>query len=284
MTEPRGASVALIGPTHPYKGGIAQHTTELAFRLAQDGQDVRIESWSRQYPARLYPGQQRVSEPDGRRFPGVTYDLSWRSPISWVRVGRRLAATADVVVIVLASPVQVPIYLVVLLTLRLSRRPSRRPTVLVLAHNVVPHEARRGDEFLVRRLLRLADGVLVHSTRDLDAARNLGARSVTRARLPPHLPGGGVGGGVGGDLVDGQNEGAEQTVEATSERIELLFFGLVRPYKGLDVLFRALAKAPDRLRLTVAGEFWEPIEEYWRLATELGIADRVSLRAGDVPG
>lgn len=60
--------ITIIGPTHPYKGGIAQHTTELAHRLAARGHDVRIESWSAQYPARLYPGQQRVEAPEMEPF------------------------------------------------------------------------------------------------------------------------------------------------------------------------------------------------------------------------
>ena len=58
--------IALIGPAHPYKGGGARHTTELARWLAAAGHDVVIESWSRQYPAGLYPGGQA----DGRRTRG----------------------------------------------------------------------------------------------------------------------------------------------------------------------------------------------------------------------
>ncbi|MCK9902687.1 glycosyltransferase, partial [Frankia sp. Cpl3] len=82
--------IAIIGPTRPYKGGIAQHTTELAHRLTARGHDVRIESWSHQYPARLYPGQQRVDTPEGTPFAATAYPLSWRRPDSWFRLGRRL--------------------------------------------------------------------------------------------------------------------------------------------------------------------------------------------------
>ena len=57
--------IALIGPAHPYKGGGARHTTELAHRLAAAGHDVIIESWRAQYPARLYPGQQTVDVAEG---------------------------------------------------------------------------------------------------------------------------------------------------------------------------------------------------------------------------
>jgi glycosyltransferase involved in cell wall biosynthesis len=63
----------------------------------------------------------------------------------------------------------------------------------------------------------------------------------------------------------------------------LLFFGIVRPYKGLDVLLRALARGPARLTLTVAGEFWGGTGETEKLMAELGIEDRVQLRPGYVP-
>jgi hypothetical protein len=48
--------VALVGPTHPYKGGVAAHTTQTAHELAAAGHDVTVVSWSRLYPDRLYPG------------------------------------------------------------------------------------------------------------------------------------------------------------------------------------------------------------------------------------
>src|SRR5439155_1625926 len=63
----------------------------------------------------------------------------------------------------------------------------------------------------------------------------------------------------------------------------LLFFGIVRPYKGLDVLLRALAGAPAHVTLTVAGEFWGDSTEMDNLIAELGLADRVILRPGYVP-
>jgi glycosyltransferase involved in cell wall biosynthesis len=67
------------------------------------------------------------------------------------------------------------------------------------------------------------------------------------------------------------------------EHRRLLFFGLVRPYKGLDVLLRALAQAPPDIRLRVAGEFWGGTSETERLCRQVHIADRVELRPGYVP-
>jgi glycosyltransferase involved in cell wall biosynthesis len=66
-------------------------------------------------------------------------------------------------------------------------------------------------------------------------------------------------------------------------RVRLLFFGIVRAYKGLDVLLRALALAPEVLTLTVAGEFWGGTAATEQLIAELGLSKRATLRPGYVP-
>jgi glycosyltransferase involved in cell wall biosynthesis len=255
--------IAIVGPAHPYKGGGAQHTTELAHRLSALGHDVVIESWRAQYPSFLYPGRQTISVPEGEPFPDVRRDLDWRRPDGWVRCGRRLRG-ADLVVLVLLSPVQVPAYLGILYGLR------RKTGVVALCHNVLPHERKPYDAPLVKALLRRIDRVLAHSEEQAGLARRLAPAPVNVAGLPPHLP-------------------ARSEVRAAGGvRNRLLFFGMVRPYKGLDLLLRALARLPD-VSLTVAGEFWGGLEETRALITELELGDRVELRPGyvaaeDVPG
>ncbi|MFD0744068.1 hypothetical protein ACFQ1L_21240 [Phytohabitans flavus] len=60
--------VAIVGPAHPYKGGIAQYTTALAHELTAAGHKVRLESWSHQYPRLLYPGQLTLGSRSCHRF------------------------------------------------------------------------------------------------------------------------------------------------------------------------------------------------------------------------
>jgi len=134
--------IALIGPAHPYKGGGARHTTELAHRLAAAGHDVIIESWRAQYPRRLYPGQQTVDVGEGEPYPRTHRRLAWYRPDGWLAAGRRHAG-ADLVAFVLLTPLQVPPYLTVLAGL--GRRPGR-PRTAIIAHNVLPHERRPGDD------------------------------------------------------------------------------------------------------------------------------------------
>ena len=260
--------IALVGPAHPYKGGGARHTTELAHRLSALGHTTVIESWRAQYPTFLYPGRQTITDPEGEPFPDTRHHLAWYRPDGWWRTGRRLAREADLVVLTVFSPVQVPAYLGILSGVRSAR--SSRTRVVVLCHNVLPHERRSVDVSLVRALLRRVDGVLTHGpeqSRLAEGLLGLGRRPPVTAPMPPHLPDTG-----------GPAEGAP------GERRHLLFLGIVRPYKGVDLLLRALADGtPDDVSLTVAGEFWEGTGELDALIADLGLTDRVRLRDGYVP-
>jgi glycosyltransferase involved in cell wall biosynthesis len=273
-----GLRIAIVGPAHPYKGGIAQHTTELAYRLAARGHRVRIESWSRQYPARLYPGRQRVPHPETDRCVATAYPLSWRRPDSWLRLGRRLRHTADIVVIVMVAPVQAPAYLGILAGLRAAGTAvaTLRPAVLAVCHNVLPHERRTGDELLIRAVLRRVSGVVVHTLAEAEQARSLTGRPVSVAAMAFHLR-------LPHDMGDIHDMATGEDGDGARVRHRLLFFGLVRPYKGLDVLLRALAAGPREVRLTVAGEFWSGLSHIRGLITDLGLAGRVELRPGYVP-
>ena len=282
--------IAIVGPAHPYKGGGARHTTELARHLAAAGHDVIIESWRAQYPRRLYPGQQTVDVPEGEPYPRTRRRLAWYRPDGWRTEGRRLRP-ADLVVFAYLTPLQAPPYLAIMAGLRRSARTA------VICHNVLPHERRPGDVPLTRALLSRADTVITHSAAQAAQARDLApAATVRTARIPPHLP-----------ATRPQTQATERAgfpapaptpppgpAQPPAHTIppapaeppaptRLLFFGIVRPYKGLDVLLRALAQAPAHVTLTVAGEFWADTTEMDNLIGELGLADRVALRPGYVP-
>jgi glycosyltransferase involved in cell wall biosynthesis len=289
--------IAVVGPAHPYKGGAAQHTTVLAHRLSAAGHDTMLVSWRAQYPKLLYPGQLTVAEPEAELYPGMERPLAWYRPDSWWRTGRRLGRQGcDVVVLTVVTPVQAPAYL----TLARAAR-AGGCTVVALCHNVLPHESRGADEPLMRALLRQVDAVVVHSTEQAALAETLTAAPVQVAALPPHLPHGGpapagipftpagtalatpAGPATPARLATPDTPARPAVAEAPGPRHRLLFFGIVRPYKGLDILLRALAEAGPQVSLTVAGEIWDGQEELLRLIAGLGLQDRVTMPGGYVP-
>ena len=251
--------IALIGPAQPYQGGGARHTTELAHRLAAAGHNVIIESWRA-------PGAQTAEAPEGRPYPRTYRRLTWYRPDRWITAGRRLRS-ADLVVFALLTPAQVPPYLSALTALG-----RQRPRTVVICHSALPPDAA-----LTRTLLSRVDTVIVHSAAQAAQARELAADvPIVIARMPPHLP---AAASVRHDLS------TERSVDLAPAhpQTRLLFFGVVRPDKGLDLLLRALARVPDHVTLTVAGQFSGGTAETRQLITDLGLGTRVTLRPGYVP-
>lgn len=261
--------IAIVGPAHPYKGGSAQHTTELAHRLSAAGHQVSLQSWISQYPPLLYPGQPMVDVPEVPLFPATNRALAWYRPDGWWLTGRRLGSRFDAVLLAVFTSIQVPAYLTIATAAR-----AQGCRVVALCHNVLPHESRGFDKPLMRALLRRCDAVLVHSPEEADVAASLAATPVEVAALPLHLP-----------HVDRAPTAAAGPRPA---RHRLLFFGIVRRYKGLDLLLRALASSKPEISLTVAGEIWADKDELIKLISDLQLGKRVTLSDGyiaaaDVP-
>jgi glycosyltransferase involved in cell wall biosynthesis len=292
--------IALVGPAHPYKGGVAAHTTSVASALRSAGHDVELVSWSRLYPERLYPGELAVppGEPDVPVFEPTIRPLRWDRPGSWWRTGAGLRQV-DLVVLVVVVPAQVPALLAVARSVRHTSRGSLvpgtfggplggtgdgraalrsfRPAVAAIVHNVVPHETHPGGAWLVERMLRSMDAVLVHSPEQARLAAEHGARRVETAALPAHLPG-------GVPAVEGRELAARRPVRQPGEPLRVLTLGMVRDYKGYDLLLEAARDVPG-VHVTIAGEQWGDAGERVRqLAADPALAGRVELLPGYVPG
>lgn len=229
---PSIGSVAVIGPFPPFKGGISQHTARLAEGFEAIGGEVKRLSWSAQYPKRLYKRDQRDSE--AKPTEGVLWCLRWWDPTSWVRAGLAVRKL-DVLVTSYVSPV----HAVPLAVLRLV---ARRPRLVTHVHNVVPHESMPFQEQLAKLVLGQADVLVCHaeSIRNDLLERGFDGDKILVTSHPPDL-----------NVVPSPLPSPKPT--------RLLFLGLIRRYKGLDLLLDAFALLPTDLdvELVVAGEPWE---------------------------
>jgi glycosyltransferase involved in cell wall biosynthesis len=138
-----------------------------------------------------------------------------------------------------------------------------RPRILT-AHNVLPHSG-EADAAERRVLYGAFDRIVVHT--------RSGAEQLARFGVPPERT---------VRIPHGTFDAPPVAELAPPAGRTLLFFGLIREYKGLDVLVRALADVPDA-RLVVAGDPLDPVEPVRRLAAELGVEDRIDWRLGYLP-
>ena len=249
--------IAYVGPVPPLRGGIAQHGGNLVQALRILGCRVDVFSWASQFPALLYPGQER--DPEAAPLGGATFSLRWYSPPSWWSAGAAIRG-ADAVVFPWVTPFHAPAYRTVL-------RAARPRRAIVIVHNPIPHERRWFDAPATRWVLRHASGAIVHAASAEETLRRLLPNTpITTVPHPPNLT-------------------VPITPLPASPPIRLLFLGFVRRYKGLDIAIDAVSLLDRQgldLRLTVAGQFWEPIEPYLKQARARGMEEKVDLRPGYV--
>ncbi|WP_420645552.1 glycosyltransferase family 4 protein [Candidatus Leptofilum sp.] len=236
----------LIGPTYPYRGGIAHYTTLLAQHM-REAHEVMLLSFSRQYPAWLFPGK---SDKDPSERPLQTeahYVLDPLNPFTWRHTLRQIRDwQPDVVIIPWWHPYFAPVWT----TLgRGIHRLAPRPKLIFICHNVRPHEQSRLGKWLLPHTLKTvlgrADGFIVHSRADKHILLDILPQArVSVSPLPTYAA-------LGGEPA------TEIPVELPTDRPLLLFCGLVRPYKGLDVLLEAMALLKRPVHLLIAGEFWQ---------------------------
>lgn len=237
MSDRRGTTVALIGPLPPHRGGIAQYGIRL-HRALRERHSAVTYAFKRQYPRWLYPGASDIA-PGGARVTddGVVYRIDSLNPLSWVGTARAIGALQPTALIIQWWTVfWWPAFMTIA---TLARR--RRVPLILLCHNVVDHETSSWKERLSAAMMRMADGFIVHSREH---------RDLLATRFPRH------------PIMQAPIPSYDDHVKATRPlpkrgRLELLFFGFLRPYKGLDVLLDALELLEDReVHLTVAGEAW----------------------------
>lgn len=262
--------IGLLGPAHPLRGGIAQYLALLAGELARD-HEVHYLSLLRQYPSFLFPGQSQVDPSASPLVVANERVLDPMNPLTWASAARRARELAlDALVYKWWIPFFGPSYAPVLAGAR-----RGGAATIMIADNLVPHEKRPFDATLTRLVTDRTDAYLVMSQAvEGDVARLLPGAPVARVPHPVYAQYGAAG---------RSRDEARARHGLTGD--VLLFFGFVRPYKGLDVLVEAMpqVRAARPVTLVVAGEFYQPVEPIRARVAALGLADAVRVLDRYVP-
>lgn len=266
--------LTVVGPVYPFRGGIAHHTTMLVKALSERNHQVMLVSFRRQYPSRLYPGR---TDRDPSLEPlrvDAEYILDPIYPWTWLRSAERITLfNPRAVVIPWWTTFWAPAYWCLGLILR-----NREIPIIFLVHNVIPHEARWWDAWVTRQVFRFGKAFLVQNNRERE--RLLGLIPEALIGVSPH------------PIYPAFNQARLTKQEARSklgvppDNPLLLFFGIVRPYKGLDQLIEAAALLIQRkinINLLVAGEFWEKKSAYLDQIQRLSLSSRVSIHDKYIP-
>lgn len=263
--ENKRLKIAIVGPAHPYRGGLAAIMETMAREYTTRGYDVEILTFTLQYPRLLFPGKSQTVETPPPADLRIERAVSTVNPLSWWRVGRRLRRERpDIVLMKYWTPFMAPCFGTIA---RLARGNGHTRTVCQI-DNVEPHEHHIIDKPFNRYFLRSIDGFIYMSEQ---VHRELSAYTSAPTLFSPH------------PMFENFGRRVERTeacrhLSLDPEQRYALFFGLIRDYKGLDTLLDAWARFRRAgHKLIIAGEFYAPRDKYVEQIERLGLSDDVIL-------
>lgn len=263
--------IAIVGPAHPYRGGLASIMETMAREYQARGYEVRILTFTLQYPSLLFPGKSQTVDTPAPEGLSIERCVSTINPLSWWRVGRRLRRERpDIVLMKYWTPFMAPCFGSIA---RLARK-NKHTKVICQIDNVEPHEHHLTDKMFNRYYLRSVDGFIYMSEQ---VHGELKAYTSAPALFSPH------------PMFEHFGSRIERTEACKNLGLDpsqryALFFGLIRDYKGLDTLLEAWARfRRSGHKLLIAGEFYASRDKYIELIKRLKLEDQIILHDHFIP-
>lgn len=269
-------NITLLGPAHPYRGGLAIIMQTMARVFQREGHRVDLKTFTVQYPQWLFPGKSQFVDTPAPADLRIERCVSTVNPFNWLRMGRRIRRERpDIVLLKYWTPFMAPCFGTIA---RLARR-NGHTRFLCQIDNVEPHEHHFFDRWFNRWFLGAVDGFVYMSEqvhRELEAYTNAPALFSPHPRFESY-----------GEPIDRAEACCRLGLDP--QRRYALFFGLIRDYKGLDWLLEAWAKlrAEGRIgaewQLIVAGECYTDPEPYRRTIERCGLTEEIAFHDRFIP-
>ena len=246
--------VLILGPAYPFRGGIADTQNYLAQNLKNLGHEVVVFTFKTQYPKLLFPGKTQFSNESPPLRVNIKRKIHSFNPLNWRRVASSInQENPDVVIFRYWTPFLAPCWYGIGLNL------NKAIKKIGLVDNWIPHETRPWDKTLTQLFSSQMDGFATLSEAVGNQIKaDLPKRPVWKGfhpiadQLPPPL----------------SKEKARDDLGWPKDKKIVLFFGLIRKYKGLDLLIEAFSNPPLKdsdVILVIVGEAYESQDKYVQL-------------------
>lgn len=259
--------IIIVGPSHPYRGGIAAFTDRLAAEFVAENVDVELYTFTLQYPSILFPGKTQYSDAPAPNDISIFRRINSIDPLTWIKTAKEIRTkNPDIVIFAYWMSFFASCYAKMAKIIK-KNKVSR---CIGLVHNMMPHEQSILDRLFSPHFVKRMDAFVALSKSVLADVSRLDKKSKPKY-FSPH------------PLYDHYGDKEDKVMAMNSLYMDnnynyLLFFGLIREYKGLDLLLKAMSdKRLDKypLKLIVAGEFYEKKEPYLKMIDDLDINDKV---------
>ncbi|MCS7144064.1 MAG: glycosyltransferase [Archaeoglobaceae archaeon] len=247
--------VVIFGPSKRFLSGISYYTIHLSNALS-DYAEVNAVLFRKMLPKRLFPGWRRVGEElasvDFNSKVSVHEILDWNNPLSWIKA-YKLAKDCDVMILQWWTSSVAHMYLAIELLNR-----KKTPIILEFHEVVDPLEnaimpIKIYSRLMGRLIRKFSTHFVVHSEMDKNQISRIYKIPEQKITVIPH-----------GLFNHYRRDKNAKKLLGINEEFVILFFGLIRPYKGVKYLVEAFEKLPKDLiensKLLIVGEIWEDRE------------------------
>ena len=260
--------IVILGSAYPLRGGLAAFNERLALEFTREGHEVIIYTFSLQYPSFLFPGKTQYSSDPAPAHLNIKVKVNSINPFNWLKVGKELKTLApDLLIIKFWLPFMGPCFGTIA---RLVKR-NKKTKVISILDNVIPHEKRMFDKTFITYFINACNGFVAMSKQVLNDLKLFSGDKP--AVIIPH------------PIYD--NFGNPVSREEACLHLKLdpsfqyiLFFGFIRQYKGLDLLLESMADDRfngKKIKLIVAGEFYEDAAPYHAIIEKFNLKDKLIL-------
>lgn len=261
------AKIFIIGPAYPLRGGLATFDELFCEAFNKQGHDCEIISYSLQYPNFLFPGSTQFDTSGNvPKHIKIHTLINSVNPLSWIKTAKFIKKQKpDFIVFRFWIPFMGP-------ALGSIARMVRKSGIKVLAitDNVIPHETRPGDVGFAKYFINGCDGFVTMSKAVMKDLEKFTSTTQKKYLLHPLYT-------SFGEKLNKLD--ARMALGLPADKQIVLFFGLIRKYKGLDMLLDAMneLKANSNIVLVIAGEFYEDKQPYLDLIEKYQIQNQVIL-------
>ena len=260
-------NIVVIGPFYPYRGGISDTNKELCESLTKKGHRVEIINFKLLYPTFLFPGKTQFQKSDNSINQKSHRILNTVNPFNWVFVIKKIKKIKpDLIITIYWTGLLSPCYYFI------NKFISKSVKKIGIIHNVVSHEKRPIEKYLIKLYLSKLDKYFTLSKNVLNQIQNI-IKEKKGVKLFHPLPNKF---GIKADKIF-----SKKTLDLNNQNEYILFFGLIREYKGLEILIHSFPKVLENnpnIKLLIVGENYISMKKYYQLIEKLNISKNIIIK------
>jgi glycosyltransferase involved in cell wall biosynthesis len=256
--------IILLGPSAPYRGGFVHFNAKLGETLINlTNLDTTLIFWKRLYPTLFLPKPEKefqdLQSKVNFKNQGKSI-LDYLNPLSWIKLALLLKRIKpDVFITYWTHPIHFPVYFCLFSFIKI----LTHVPIYLIAHNVKQHEGSFLNKLMTRITFYFAKRIIVHAKQEAKEAENLTSKEKLIVAFHP--------------IYNMFPEDKQFSIQDFKRKLNLqkhvlLFFGFIRPYKGLEYLIEAFKEVSQKIEdvsLLIVGELFWKTDKKQNLATSI---------------